>query len=88
MLMSDAIVRSRIAISLVCLSLDACPGLDGFNRVYESWRYFWYRMSRSIGGNEDFDVERKRMSTWCQKGIYLVYVHCYPEVVEYGYRNE
>ena len=38
--MSDAITRSRIAISLVCLSLDACPGLDGFNRVYESWQYF------------------------------------------------
>ena len=28
--MNDTIMRSRIAVSLVCLSLDACPGLDGF----------------------------------------------------------
>ena len=35
---SDAIVHSRIAISLACLSLDTHPGLDGSGRVYESWQ--------------------------------------------------
>ena len=65
----------RVRVWMV-LTVSTSRGNISVPDVQEYWRE---------GG---FNIERKRMSTWCRKGIYLVYVHCYPEVVEYGYSND